>query len=463
MLKSFLVKAAYVLLGTVIICLPAIYNGYPMVYSDSGAYIRSGFEGIVPVDRPLIYGLFIRHSSLHSSLWFTVYTQSFLIAGILYITLGKFIADTRRKHLLYLLILSLISFFTGVGWYAGQLMPDIFVAVMALSLINLMLFELTLAEKIWMAALYFFGTATHYSHLIIAFAACGLMLLLWSWARIRKRDTVLKLKRILLASALAVSALLYVLTVHYTHDGGFRLSKGSHAFLVAHFIETGTLEQYLKQKCNEPDLAGCKLCHYKDSLEKSAMVFLWNWNSTFYKMGGWDKTADEYNYVVRRMNSDPSFFVRNCFDSFRYGLTQLFSNNIGEGLGPYVCPSPPCDFVDMYLPWESNNYRLSRQNNGNSLMPAADKASDNQAILLVFCAVVLLVYFSLAKNRDMLYYTCVFAVSIVILNSFLTAGINIPYSRLQARIVWIIPFFVLVLCYQHRAGIMRRTKAFLGL
>jgi len=64
--------------------LPAFYNGYPLVYSDTGTYIASGFEGKVPNSRPITYGLFIRHSSLTASLWLSAFAQCLMVSLLLY-------------------------------------------------------------------------------------------------------------------------------------------------------------------------------------------------------------------------------------------------------------------------------------------------------------------------------------------------------------------------------------------
>ena len=52
------------LLSAFILIIPAFYNGFPLVYSDTGAYISSGMELIFPIDRPITYGLFMRLCSL---------------------------------------------------------------------------------------------------------------------------------------------------------------------------------------------------------------------------------------------------------------------------------------------------------------------------------------------------------------------------------------------------------------
>jgi hypothetical protein len=42
----------------------ALSDNFPIVTSDSGTYISSGFTLHAPQDRPIFYGLFIRFTSL---------------------------------------------------------------------------------------------------------------------------------------------------------------------------------------------------------------------------------------------------------------------------------------------------------------------------------------------------------------------------------------------------------------
>jgi hypothetical protein len=65
--KLFLFDLLCILIATACFCSYAIWNGYPLVFLDTGTYVASGFERFVPRDRPLAYGFFIRHSSLAHS------------------------------------------------------------------------------------------------------------------------------------------------------------------------------------------------------------------------------------------------------------------------------------------------------------------------------------------------------------------------------------------------------------
>ena len=56
-------KAASTVLCAIALLGAAIWNGYPIVYSDTSSYIISGFELETLKDRPITYGLFIRATS----------------------------------------------------------------------------------------------------------------------------------------------------------------------------------------------------------------------------------------------------------------------------------------------------------------------------------------------------------------------------------------------------------------
>src|SRR5690554_3684288 len=79
-----------VLLGTVILSIVGLYNGYPLVFSDTGTYIYSGFDLFIPNDRPIAYGLLLRLFSLKLSAWFVILFQNLLTAFVVYLTLKSF-------------------------------------------------------------------------------------------------------------------------------------------------------------------------------------------------------------------------------------------------------------------------------------------------------------------------------------------------------------------------------------
>jgi hypothetical protein len=70
-------KVLYYVLGTLILCLGALYNTYPFINGDTSVYITSGIENYVPYERPIFYGYFLKITSLTQSLWLTALAQAF--------------------------------------------------------------------------------------------------------------------------------------------------------------------------------------------------------------------------------------------------------------------------------------------------------------------------------------------------------------------------------------------------
>ncbi len=459
-MKKYLPAILSIFFGAFILCIPSIYNGYPLVYSDTCTYIDTGFKSVTPLDRPLTYGLFVRHSSLAFSLWFTIVAQSLLVASMVYMFMETFF-QARKLAMIYVFSIMCLTFFTGIGWYSCQVMPDTFAPVLALSVVFLALNKkMHLAKLIAVSIIMVFSAATHFSHLVLSAAFSALFLGTGLLFYIRKKNVVIPFKRIFLITGLCITAWFYVLILHYTHEGGFRLSRGKHVFLMSHFIESGTMQEFLKENCGKPELKDCKMCLYKDSLEKNSGAFLWVWTSSLYKMGGWEKTEDEFNYLINTMNSDPKYLVKNVAGSVRFGFSQLINNNVGEGMIPYPINTPPYLAIDKYFNDEMNPYLTARQMQGAPLFAVMETLNDRQNLLLFACVLICLLYYVFYRQRSSdIYYYGILIILFILLNAFLTAGMNVPVGRLQARIVWLLPMFVIVLVAINYKKIIQRITS----
>src|SRR5207247_4782737 len=118
------------------------HNGYPVLFSDSGTYIHSGFDEFVPWDRPIAYGLFIKYVSFQKSLWLVVYFQALSIAGMIFAVIHKVVP--RRIYTVYLLTISFLSCFTSVSFFVAFITPDIFLGVVIMA--TLILFDTPVYE-----------------------------------------------------------------------------------------------------------------------------------------------------------------------------------------------------------------------------------------------------------------------------------------------------------------------------
>src|ERR1700759_3188052 len=146
----FLKKAVQSLLTIVVITLilmaGAFYNKFPRVSSDTGTYIASGIEYWVPYDRPVVYGLFIRYFSFFQTLWSVIFFQCFILAYVLFRVI-RIILD-KFSFYITIAIISITAFFSGVIWYSGELMPDIFTPIAALCLLIILVGPNTFMETV---------------------------------------------------------------------------------------------------------------------------------------------------------------------------------------------------------------------------------------------------------------------------------------------------------------------------
>lgn len=458
-MNQLLKKITFILIGALLLCVPAIYNGFPILHSDSGTYIRCAYTNVVEIDRPLMFSLFIKYTSLYRSLWLTVFAQALLLSSVLYILLKGLIKQNSKFHTYYLVTLTILSAFTGLGWYVAQIMPDILSSVLIICITCLLFIEnLSWLKQIALSLIFIFCCASHFSHQLIAFIISGTLILIMLYARLSKKALWLNFKKTTLIVLLAVSSYFTVFLVNYTHGGGFIYSRSSHAFLMAHFIESGIVKEFLIENCNKPEFKNCKTCLYKDSLENEIDYFLWDYNSSFYKVGDWEHSADEYNFITSKMLRSPTYLLKNIVYSCKCGFKQLVRNDIGEGLfacGEFTAPGIE---IKKHFSGELATYLQSKQNT-EEIFATFKLISVFQYILLCI-SVLYLIYCFFDRNAEnkLLKYVSFAITAMVIVNSFVTAGLSTVHDRFQARVSWLLIILPVIYIVNNRQTLLNYFK-----
>src|ERR1700721_513279 len=127
--RQFLV----ILAGTLLLMLPAFYNHYPIVFSDSGTYLSSGFDMSFPIDRPIAYGVFVRLSSLHGvSTWLVIFVQSFILSYVLFLCM-KMVLGEKFRYITAFVIYLFLSVLSSAAWTSSMIMTDVFTPIGILS------------------------------------------------------------------------------------------------------------------------------------------------------------------------------------------------------------------------------------------------------------------------------------------------------------------------------------------
>lgn len=216
---------------------------------------------------------------------------------------------------------------------------------------------------------------------------------------------------------------------------------------MAHLVDTGILEKFLKENCNNEEYADCKLCQYRDSLPIDVATFIWT-GDILENTGGWDGSKKEYTKIIRGTLKQPKYLLMNIYRSTTYGFIQLTKNKIGEGLSAYNKDSAPYYNINNYYYNEMNNYKNSRQNQWNGINLKLDKLNSAHQFLLIlslFAVILLLASPLRRKINSLTFLFLLFAIGAIVLNSFITGGLNSPYDRYQARLVWLLPLAVILI------------------
>lgn len=432
------VNVLFVIFAAIISCFIGFLNGYPLVYSDTGTYIDSGFRGIIPDDRPIFYGLFIRHVSLYTSLWLVIFVQALLISYLIYITLGMFFTGMRKNYI-FLGIILFLTFCTGYSFIVSILLPDIFSSLAILCFINLILNNrLNKVEIVFVAAIFLFSICTHLSNIPIFILLFIFLLFFLAYKRIRREPLLLNIKRLYLCVILFTSTLVVIPVANYFHGNKFQISNGSHVFIMNHLLETGILQDYLNDACKSSDY---KICKYKDSLGGD---FMWNNDSPLYKTGGWTANKYEYNKIITDIMTTPRYMLQVIQKAIEYSFKQYFTFDITV-FPPQLENSAPYGQIMWRFGNTKKEYISSLQN--QSMLNFAIINKIEKILILISMAFLYFILIYPSKFRILsseIKWILLIVLVHGIISSVICSNLSTLHARFQNRIVWLLPFLAII-------------------
>src|SRR5215472_15355364 len=273
----------------------AVYNGYPLVWWDSGAYVRSSFVLAVPESRPIFYGLFLLATHWRLKLWGAVVAQSAMVVSLLGVSLrhvGYADGAARRRDGDLLWITACLAVGTSLPWLTGWIMPDAFTGVGVLSLFLVLFHRLSRGERTAVGAMLILSIVVHSSHLPLAIA----LALLVQCASLTRRARTLSTGGLRMAWLCVAISLLLMLATNWILTGRAFLSHGAPTFILARLLDDGIPQKLLAEHCAERQY---QLCAYRDDLPHSAGYYMWNPDSPLQRIGGWSGSQAESWRLIR--------------------------------------------------------------------------------------------------------------------------------------------------------------------
>ncbi len=420
--------------GTALFLLPALINGYPLVYSDTSTYIASGFTLDMPMDRPIMYGLFLRLASLNGiTLWTVVVVQGLLLSMVLYRLYSLLSATIGRQWkapgYLFMVILSALS---GAAWATSHLMPDIFTSIMVLSMLLILLQDRSSYSNVGLYILFGVSVSMHFSHVPISLILLVVVLLVWFFHHRRGEDQY-GLRVVVILTAITLLAFSSMLPAY---------SKSKHVFLMGAFVEQGIIGKYLQDHCAEKDYA---LCRYKDSLPAYSWEFIWEPTSPLYQLGGWKDTREEFNEIIGDTFRSPKYLWMHFRTSIRETLHQMLRFQSVDPFGVAPNGEQLRSRVFQYIPRDGVRYDSSVQSRTNLLVLAWLNTFQKA---LIFLSLGIFLLFFLMKQRwksEHLPVALLILLSGILFNALITGTFANAIDRMGNKMIWLVPMLAAVI------------------
>lgn len=421
---------------------PAVWNGYPIVFADTGTYLSQAIHHYAGWDRPMFYSLFMLPLHATVTVWPVVVVQALIAAYVLRLVCRVLVPTLSAGA--FIGGVAVLSLVTWLPWLASELMPDLFTPLLVL-LLGVLAWSperISRGEQLSLVPLVTFMIASQQSSLPLSCLLVGALALLGWWRVTRQRtpgDALAHEPRpalprrallILLPNALAVISLC---TVNLAAHGDFAVSPFGNVFLLARVIYDGPGMAVMRRDC--PTQAW-RLCPFLDRFPATSDDFLWNRDSPLNLAGGPKIVSRDANAIIgAAWRSEPAAASRAVIKNI---LEQLRHFESGDGLEPWplqVTPWITRDFPSR----ERAAYAAAAQQNGLMSMPAALAATHEAVALSGVIACVLLL--PVAARRKA---TCLgFLVAVLLalpLGAAITGGLSSPHDRYQSRIMWLPPF-----------------------
>jgi uncharacterized membrane protein YidH (DUF202 family) len=413
----------------------AVWNGFPIIFYDTGAYMLQGLGHVFVAERSPVYSAFLSVAGGAVSLWLVAIVQCAITATVMM----QFARAIRPQMPLWAFLATGagLCLATGLPWYAAQIEPDCFVALVPLAFYLLAFHPLSALRKGLLFAAAALAIACHPSHVALAgglvavLAAVRFAPVRWIEANAIPRPQVL------LPAVALVVAVASVFVANYAFTKQVFFSRSGTIFLEARIMEDGLIKPVLDADCAAVHYA---VCRYKDRLPSRADTWLWMADrSPFKKLGGFAKRGPEAALLVRE--SLRRYPLENAIVALQDAALQFFWFQTGDGIVPqeWVLNRE----FKIAIPQQINAYDRAYQQEGEIWFVPINIVHVPVAFLSL--AALFMILRGVVRRRDWRGAVLpAFVLVALIGNALICGAFSGPHGRYQSRIMWL-PVFAIVL------------------
>jgi hypothetical protein len=409
--------------GALLLAWPAMANHYPILFSDTHAFLVQASQPVMVWDKPWVYGPFLLGWHGRTTLWLPVAGQTLIVSHLLWLTRK---AVARPTPLFHLLLCTALAAGSAAPWFVSLLMPDIFAPVAVLCIFLLGFGErLVRWERGWAGALGSFAVASHLSHLVVAAASVLVVVLL----RRRRRPATL-------AAAPLLGAMAILLAGNLAGYGRAGISPYGAVFALARLTADGPARAVIDRACPQ---AGWRLCAWKGRLPDDSDAFLWYGKGPVWSMPGGPKVlAPEAAVIVARtVREEPLWVLRTALAN---SGQQLLLVRLGDTLGADWLEQSVVGSLRAYFPpREEARFHAGLQAR-DRLAAVAAPLNPTHAVLLALgtAASAVLLGLALRRHDRPRAGLAALALAAILANAVAGGALSRPNARYQARIAWLV-------------------------
>lgn len=422
--------------GALLLVWPAFLNGYPLVFSDTGAFLHQTAPPpsgpLVIWDKPHVYGPLLHVFHWRVSLWGPLLAQGLMLSWLLWLVQRALRgAATPAVHLLACLGAAAL---TTAPFTAALLMPDVFApaVLLALLLLGFAREALSRAEAWGLGLVAALGIAAHLSHLPLAAAVAGIVLLL-TW----------RIAPVLRVAAPVAAAVAILLATNLWGHGKPALSPHGATFLLARLQADGPAAAVIRERC---PAAGWYLCAFADRLPMDSDQFLWDPESPMNRapdgstrfLAGALLSPEAGVIVGETLRSRPFEVARAMLGN---AATQLVKATAGDTLVPdHLDVAVRPRIAEAFPPRELASFDAALQPRGALPAAAAPFLWPHGPVLVLGAALAMVGWWRAARGRDLRRLGLVVGLLVgVTANAVATGALSKPHLRYEARILWLMP------------------------
>jgi hypothetical protein len=409
----------------------AIWNGFPIIFYDTGAYLLEGLGRVFLAERSPVYSLLLDYAGGRESLWFVALLQAAATAFVMVETAR---AIAPRLSLAAMLGIGMgLVLLTGLPWYVGQIEPDCFAAIAILAIYLLAFHRSLLAGwRNWLlVAIAALAVAVHPSHLLLggclaaAIVVYRVVLLIakaQSWPRARIFEPV----------ACCVLGLALIVASNFVLTREYFVSRAGPAFVFARMLQDRIVMRLLDDTCPGSHY---RLCAYKEVLPRTADQWLWGRGTPFLEMGRFTGTSAESMRIIRdSVERYPGLQVESAASD---ALRQFAMFKTGDQIEPqeWILSKPLGEFI----PRQVRAYLAAHQQEGQIDFRPINIVHVTVGWLSLAGLVAALAFLLRRQNKKSALFLGFIFIALIG-NAAICGALSNPHDRYQSRLIWLAPF-----------------------